>query len=227
MFFVTGIDTDIGKSVITGLLARFLRSSNVDCISAKLVQTGCTGMSEDILTHRKLEGAEPRPEDYTGETCPYMFKFPASPHLAAEMEGINIYPEYITACVNKLAKTHDCVLLEGAGGLMVPLTRNLLTADFVSEQGWPLIVVCSGRLGSINHSLLTLEAAQRRNIPLAGVVYNEYPPEKPEIGKDSKTVIKDYLKSNNINAPFIEAPAIEDLNNPPSADFGEIFRELL
>ncbi|MFA6716137.1 MAG: dethiobiotin synthase [Victivallales bacterium] len=224
VFFVTGIDTDIGKSVVTGLLARFLRCSGVNAITAKLVQTGCTGMSEDILTHRKLEDVEPRPEDYTGETCPYVFKFPASPHLAAEMEGINIYPEYIAACVEKLAETHDCVLLEGAGGLMVPLTRNLLTADFVAGQSWPLIVVCSGRLGSINHTFLTLEAAQRRNIPLAGIIYNEYPPEKPEISEDSKTVIKNYLKSNNINAPFVEAPSIGNLNNPPTADFGEIFQ---
>jgi dethiobiotin synthetase len=222
VFFITGIDTGIGKSVVTGLLARFLNASGVNAVSAKLVQTGCTGISEDILLHRRLEGTEPRPEDLNGETCPYVFKFPASPHLAAEMEGFEIYPEYITACINKLAETYDCVLLEGAGGLMVPLTRDLLTADFVAGQGYSLIIVSSGRLGSINHTLLTLEAAQRRDIPLAGVVYNVFPTEKPEISEDSQTLIRNY-----INAPFIELPLIEDLNAPPNVDFGEIFRNLL
>lgn len=227
VFFISGIDTGVGKSVATGLLARFLRAAGINGISAKLVQTGGAGISEDILTHRRLEGAQLRPEDYSGETCPYLFELAASPHLAAETAGLNIYPEYLTACVNKLAELYDCVLLEGAGGLMVPLTRALLTADFVAEQGWPLIVVSSGRLGSINQTLLTLEAAQRRGIPLAGVIYNIFPEEKPEISEDSQIVIRGWLKANNSNAPLIELPPVKDFHAPPAVDFGEIFRNLL
>jgi len=223
-FFITGIDTDIGKSIITGLMARFLRSRNINYITAKLVQTGCQDIAEDIITHRKIEGIEALPADYAKETCPYTFKFPASPHLAAEMEDHVIDPGQIIECVNKLAKSHDCVLLEGVGGFMVPLTRDLLTADFVAKQNYSLIVVSSSRLGSINHTLLTLEAALNRNIPIAGIVYNEYPAEHSAIAEDSKTIIIDWLKSNNINAPLISSPQVKDFNNPPTIDFSGIFK---
>jgi dethiobiotin synthetase len=223
-FFITGIDTDIGKSIVTGLLARFLRSSKVNYISAKLSQTGCHDIAEDIITHRKIEGIDLLPEDRAKETCPYTFKFPASPHLAAEMEGRVIDPAHIAKCVNKLAESYDCVLLEGAGGLMVPLTRNLLTADFVAEQNYSLIVVSSSRLGSINHTLLTLEAALNRNISIAGVIYNEYPQEDSAIAEDSKIIISDWLKSHNIDAPLIPSPHVKDLNNPPTIDFSGIFK---
>lgn len=224
VFFITGIDTGIGKSIITGLLARFLRSFKVNYITAKLIQTGCDDMSEDITAHRKLEGIELLDEDIAKTTCPYIFKFPASPHLAAEMEGCTIDPEHIVKCVNKLAGSCDCVLLEGAGGLMVPLTRDLLTADFIAAQGYSLIVVSSSRLGSINHTLLTLEAAINRNIPIAGVIYNEFPPEKPEIADDSKSIIKGWMKKHKITAPLIPSPEIKDLNKPPTIDFSGIFR---
>ncbi len=224
VFFITGIDTDIGKSIVSGLLARFLRTAKVNYITAKLVQTGCQDIVEDIITHRKLEGIDLLPEDLANETCPYTFKFPASPHLAAEMEGCEIDPKHITKCVNKLAQTYDRVLLEGAGGIMVPLTRNLLTADFIAEQNYSLIVVSSSRLGSINHTLLTLEAALNRNIHIAGVVYNEYPPEKSAIAEDSKLVISDWLKSHKIDAPLISSSQIKDLNNPPTIDFSGIFK---
>ncbi len=226
-FFVTGIDTGIGKSIVTGMLARFLRSAKVNYISAKLVQTACRDVAEDILTHRKLEGIALLTEDRNHETCPYIFKFPASPHLAAEMEGRAINPKQIEECINKLTESYDCVLIEGAGGLMVPLTRNLLTADFVAAQNYSLIVVSSARLGSINHTLLTLEAALHRKIPIAGVVYNEYPQEHSAIAADSKLIIADYLKSHNINAPLVLFPLIKDLNQPPIVDFSGIFGSFL
>lgn len=223
-FFVTGIDTDIGKSIVCGLLARFLRSAKVNYISAKLIQTGCQDIADDIITHRKIEGINLLPEDYAKQTCSYTFKFPASPHLAAEMEGQVIDPKHIAESVKKLAESYDCVLLEGAGGLMVPLTRNLLTADFIAEQKYSLIVVSSSRLGSINHTLLTLEAALNRNIPIAGVIYNEYPQEKSAIAEDSKLIIRNWLKSHNIDAPLIPSPQVKDLNNPPTIDFSGIFK---
>ena len=81
VFFITGIDTNIGKSVVCGLMGRFLRSAKVNYITTKLVQTGYEGIAEDILTHRKLEGIDLLPEDHKQESCPYVFKFPASPKI--------------------------------------------------------------------------------------------------------------------------------------------------
>ncbi|MDD5728854.1 MAG: ATP-dependent dethiobiotin synthetase BioD, partial [Victivallales bacterium] len=81
-YFIGGIDTDVGKTIVCGLLARYLRSAGISHISAKLVQTGCEDIADDIITHRKLEGIALLPEDRNQGTCPYIFKFPASPHLA-------------------------------------------------------------------------------------------------------------------------------------------------
>lgn len=90
---VSGIDTDIGKSVATGLMARSLSLLGYSVITQKLVQTGCRGVAEDILRHRQLMGVDLLPEDQSGLTCPYVFSKPCSPHLAAELEGTVIDPE--------------------------------------------------------------------------------------------------------------------------------------
>ena len=227
VYFISGIDTGIGKSIVTGLLARYLRSAGINHITAKLVQTGCADMAEDLITHRQIEGIGILQEDRDHATCPYIFKFPASPHLAAEMEKCSIDPEKMKECVDKLADAYDCVLLEGAGGLMVPLTRNLLTADFIAEQRYSFIVVSSGRLGSINHTLLTLESALNRSIPVAGVVYNQYPEEHSAIANDSMEIICDWMKSNKIDAPVIFSPSIRNLSSPPTVDFSGIFKDIL
>ena len=84
---ITGIDTGVGKTLITGLFARHLRAAGHSVITQKLVQTGCAGMSEDILLHRRLMGIDLTDADRQGITCPYVFALPASPHLAASAEG--------------------------------------------------------------------------------------------------------------------------------------------
>ncbi|MCP3966418.1 MAG: ATP-dependent dethiobiotin synthetase BioD [Lentisphaerae bacterium] len=226
-FFVTGIDTDAGKSVITGLLSRFLLKSELNVITAKLAQTGCTDIAEDIVTHRRLEGRGLLDIDREHRTCPYLFNFPCSPHLAAEMEEREINPQKITDCIKTLERQYDCVLVEGAGGFFVPLTRSLMTADYAAGCKWPVIIVSSGRLGSINHTILTIEAIRQRKMRIAGVVYNSYPVEKPEISSDSKWVIVKWLRDHNINAPLIEAPLVEDFDNPPDTDFSPIFRGIV
>ncbi|QSH40431.1 dethiobiotin synthase [Lentisphaerota bacterium ZTH] len=226
-FFVTGIDTDAGKSVITGLLSRFLLKAEINVITAKLTQTGCQDIAEDIVTHRRLEGRGLLDIDRERRTCPYLFKFPCSPHLAAEMEKREINPQKISDCVNKLSRQYECVLTEGAGGFFVPLTRSLMTGDFAAACKWPVILVSSGRLGSINHTVLTIEALRQRKMKLAGVVYNSYPLEKPEICADSKKVIVKWMRDHDINAPLIEAPLVEDFDNPPDTDFSPIFKEIM
>ena len=226
-YFVTGIDTDIGKSIVCGLLARYLRTTHIKYITAKLVQTGCEEIAEDLSTHRKLEGIALLPEDRQQATCPYIFKFPASPHLAAEMEDREISPEQIKSCIDNLTRQYECVLVEGAGGFMVPLTRQLLTCDFVAEEKYSLIIVSSGRLGSINHTLLTIEAAINRNVEIAGVVYNNYPHEHEAIASDSIKVIKSWMRSKNIDAPVIQSPLVKDLSDLPDIDFSEIFKGVL
>ena len=134
-YLVAGIDTGIGKTVTTGLIARALRARGTDAITVKMVQTGNDGFSEDIDAHRTICGGERFYEDCLGLTAPQIFKFPASPELAARLEGRTVDLARIRLCVNACAEHHAVTLVEAAGGLHVPLTKDVLTIDFAAEAG--------------------------------------------------------------------------------------------
>jgi dethiobiotin synthetase len=208
-YFITAIDTDAGKTFVTGLLAKYLMEQQQEVITMKLSQTGCDMVSEDIEVHRRLMGIDFQDEDEEGLTCPYVFKFPASPHLAAEMEGTQISEEKLNKSVSAIEQRYDTVLLEGVGGLMVPINYDLMLVDYIQKHDFPVILVTSGRLGSINHTLLTLEVMKSRNIPLYGVIYNHYPITALEITKDSAKVLKSWLSANFPNALWGEVPLVE------------------
>lgn len=175
-YFVSGIDTDAGKTVCTGWLARELMKAGRRVATMKFVQTGSNdAQSPDIALHRRIMGIE-LPEDVRRITAPECFTYPASPDLAARMDGRSIDFERIETCVVLLEQAYDVVLVEGAGGLMVPLTENLTTIDYVKHRQWPMLFVTSGKLGSINHTLLSWEALVNRQITLSAVIYNCHNP---------------------------------------------------
>ena len=194
IYFISGIDTGVGKTVVTGLMARWLRVTGHDVITVKMVQTGNTGFSEDLDAHRELAEMPRFPEDDLGLTAPQIFAFPSSPELAARLEGRTVDLAKIAHAVATCAAAHEVVLVEGAGGLAVPLTAETLAVDFAAEQGWPLILVASGRLGSINHIILSLEAAKARGMSVAGVVYNWSPDADPTIDADTPAVTRRALE---------------------------------
>ncbi|MBQ4279697.1 MAG: ATP-dependent dethiobiotin synthetase BioD [Rikenellaceae bacterium] len=207
VYFVTGIDTDAGKSIVTGILARDWRAAGRHVITQKFIQTGCPGISEDIETHRRLMGTGLMAEDLDGTTCPIRFTYPASPDLAARIDGRKIDFAQIAASTRKLLETYDTVLLEGAGGLMVPLEGLYTTIDYIAEHRLPVILVTSPRLGSINHTLLSLEACRTRGIEVAMVAYNLWPETAPEITDDTREVIRRYLAAHHPACELIEVPA--------------------
>lgn len=209
VFFVSGIDTNIGKSYATGFLARQWNEASKRTITQKLIQTGNTTMSEDIELHRRLMGTGLLPEDREGLTMPEIFTYPCSPHLAAKIDGRPINFEHIKQATEQLSERYDAVLLEGAGGLMVPLTPDLLTIDYVAQQDYPLIFVTSGRLGSINHTLLSLEAVKARKLRLHSVLYNLYPLEEDKIiQEDTQHYIQEYLNRHFPEARFLTVPCL-------------------
>ena len=136
IYFISGIDTDIGKTVATGIIAKQLLDQGVSIITQKLVQTGNDGCSEDIAKHRQLMQKNDLPEDSEGLTAPQIFKYPASPHLATRLEDTHLDLEKITSATQVLAERYDVVLLEGAGGLMVPLNTDLLTIEYVAPVSY-------------------------------------------------------------------------------------------
>ena len=221
--FISAIDTDAGKSVVTGLIGKYLKDKGVDVITQKFAQTGCPEISEDIETHRAIMGDELNELDIDGTTCPYVFTYPASPHLAAEIDSATIDTEVIKASTHKLEETFEMVLLEGAGGLYVPITREYYTIDYIVDNNLPLILVTSSKLGSINHTLMSLELIRQRGIKLKGLVYNSYPNDSEEIFDDSIKVFQAYMKDNFPEASIVSVPVIKN-EEWPVVDFAEILK---
>lgn len=210
IYFVSGIDTDAGKSYATGFLARELTNNGKRTITQKFIQTGNVGHSEDIDLHRRIMGIPPTEEDREGLTMPEIFSYPASPHLASRLDGRPINFDKIEQATKELSNRYDIVLLEGAGGLMVPLTEELLTIDYVAQKGYPLIFVTSGKLGSINHTLLSFEAIRSRGIRLDTVMYNLYPTvEDKTIQDDTQAFIRKYIEKYFPETRFILVPEIK------------------
>ena len=209
--FVTGTGTGVGKTVVCGLLAGFLRSRGMRVTTQKWVETGVTDRPSDIDVHHRLMGGPgPAPEPPMADRCPYRFSLPASPHLAAEREGRRVDPSVIEAAYRRLAETHDAVLVDGAGGFLVPLTEELSTGDLVARIGLPVLVVTANRLGCVNDALLTVEAVRRRGVPLLGIVFNRLPGEgdgtRAEVLADNPRIVEKITR-----APVLgEVPPLSD-----------------
>ena len=209
VYFISGIDTGIGKTYTTGYLAKLWNEQGKKTITQKLIQTGNSDISEDIEQHRKMMQMGWFPEDETKLTMPEIFTYPASPHLATKIDGREIDFQKIEDATQQLAHKYEAVLLEGAGGLMVPLTTEMLTIDYLAEKKFPVILVSSGRLGSINHTLLSLEALKSRGLELYALAYNlNDESQDPLISKDTSDYLKVYLAKHFPQAQWIDIPVL-------------------
>ena len=159
--FVSGIGTDVGKSVVS---AAIIEATGADYW--KPVQTG--DKDTDFVSSLVTRPFRLHPAVYT-------FQKPASPHVAAAFENAVIQPEQLL-----LPETKNNLVVEGAGGLLVPLNNQFLVIDFIQQLNIPVVLVSRNYLGSINHTLLSIEALQQRNIKLLGVVFNGIPNEATE-----------------------------------------------
>ncbi len=209
IYFVSGIDTCIGKTYTTGYLAKLWFEQGQNVITQKLIQTGNDDVSEDIEKHREIMGRGWFTEDESKLTMPEIFSYPASPHLATQIDGREIDFKKIEDATKQLVDNFDVVLLEGAGGLMVPLTTELLTIDYLVERNYPIILVTSGRLGSINHTLLSLEVIQQRGLNLFAMAYNlKDQSQDQRISEDTATYLKRYLELHFPQAQWFDIPAL-------------------
>ncbi len=228
VIFITGIDTGIGKSYATGLIARSLGERKRRVITQKLIETGCDGCSGDISLHRKIMGTGLLEEDRTGLTCPEIFSFPASPHLSALLEKRNLKKEELVKTTEELSSRYDYVIVEGVGGLLVPLAGTYTLLDYIHENSYPVILVTSSKLGSINHTLPSLEALKSRGISLLGLIYNMYPPERPEIEKDTRSMFALFMREYGFSAPLInmmkiDPDRIEEIDHEMLSYFSRLF----
>ncbi|MDP2951749.1 MAG: dethiobiotin synthase [Chloroflexota bacterium] len=176
--FISGTDTGVGKTLVAGGLAALLKEKGIDVGVMKPAESGCRRekgrlMPEDALFLKEMAGCQ----DELELINPYALEHPLAPALAAELEGVDIRLEVIRQAYNTLASRHDVVLVEGAGGMLVPLAPRCFMADLARELGGlPVLLVVRALLGTINHTLLSLYYARREGIEVLGIVMNHTSP---------------------------------------------------
>lgn len=209
--FVSGIDTDSGKTYATAWLLRRYASKGIRAISQKFIQTGNVGHSEDIDAHRRLSGTGMLPEDDEGLTAPVIYSFPASAQLAARLDGDRPIPlDRIDTARVELERRYDIVLIEGAGGLMVPITDDFMAIDYAVTRRLPVALVTNSRLGSINHTILSFEAIASRGLQLHCVLYNTFLDSTDRlIAEDTRAFIGRYVARHFPDTPIYDIPTLQ------------------
>lgn len=173
--FVTGTDTGVGKTMVAAGIARFFSRHGLRVGVMKPCETGVADIhhpGEDANLLRWAAGSR----DDDRDLAPYRLREPLAPSQAASREGVVVDPGRIADSLAKVRTGKDLVVVEGAGGLMVPLRGGYLVADLVRDLNLPLLVVSRATLGTINHTLLTIFAARAMDLPLAGFMINRMPP---------------------------------------------------
>ena len=170
---ITGTDTGVGKTLVTCGLAASLVDRGKRVAVMKPAETGCEesagalhGSDASLLAFFSNCSL---PLD---ELCPYRFAPPLAPSVAAELEGVSIRPERLVTLFRRMSERHDVVLVEGAGGLLVPLADQYTFADLARDLEVPILVVVGSKLGALNHTLLTLSYIQNSSLPLKGYILN-------------------------------------------------------
>jgi dethiobiotin synthetase len=173
--FITGTGTSVGKTYVAALIARTLRDSGIRVGVYKPVASGCEMRNGELVSPDAISmwqaAGQPRTLE---EVCPQRFAAPLAPHLAARAEGRRVDANLLRAGIEPWCDTSDVVLVEGAGGLMSPISDDDYNADLADAFGYPLIVVAANELGTINATLQTLIAAATfgERLNMAGVVLN-------------------------------------------------------
>ena len=184
--FVTGTGTEVGKTVVAAAIARTLAASGRTVAVFKPAVTGLEEEGEpDHELLRRAAGSHQTDE----EISPYRYEPPASPHLAAELAGAAIDPERLREAARAAAAGADDIVCEGVGGLLVPLSRGYLVRDLALDLGLPIVVVASPGLGTINHTLLTVEAARSAGLEVASVVLTPWPADPTPVERSNRETL--------------------------------------
>lgn len=229
--FVTGSDTGVGKTLVSaGLLVR-LREQGLDAVPMKPVQTGCVREQQGVKApdiEFCLDSAGIKNIDIGMDLmAPYMFEPACSPHLAAEMAGTEISIAAITSCFKKLSEKHEYIVVEGAGGVMVPLSRRESMIDLMRALKLPVVLVARPGLGTLNHTLLSLNALKHAGLAVAGVFFNHTTAEKEEyIEQDNLKTIRELGETPVWTVPFMPDVAGESISSlfPAHETLGLFFR---
>jgi dethiobiotin synthetase len=183
--FVTGTDTGVGKTFVACAVAKALRARGLRVGVMKPVETGVAREPEDALALRAAAG-DPAPLD---DVCPYRLRAPLAPAVAARLEGVTLDVERLIALVARRAREVDVLLVEGAGGLLVPVVGRVTWADIAVRLTLPLLIVAANRLGTVNHCALTARVAAAVGLSVRGFVLSQPTPATDESGATNAATI--------------------------------------
>jgi len=190
-FFIAGTDTGVGKTVVTAGLASLYRQLGMRVGVMKPIESGCKRLEDglhpqDALFLKKMSSSP----DALDLIVPYRLEAPLTPSVAAEMEGIRIDLEAVKRIYQQLEGTYDLMLVEGVGGIAAPLYKRLTSVELVRLLGIPVIVVACNTLGTINHTVLTVEHGRQRGLTLAGIIINNCDADPDVSSETNPEVIK-------------------------------------
>lgn len=208
--FVTGTDTEIGKTLISSALLHSYAQAGIRAAAMKPVAAGVqvrngVRINEDIEMLRAQAGVELP----LGEMTPYLWDEPVAPHIAAQKHGVTMRAEVIRQAYQAAAQRADVVIVEGVGGFCVPLSTNENMADVAVKLGLPVVMVVGLRLGCISHALLTAEAIRSRGLTLAGWVANTVDPDMPYRDANIQTLHEALLAPCLGCVPRLDTPSAE------------------
>ena len=190
-YFITGIDTNIGKTYVTTHLVDFLHQKGIDAIPYKPIQSGIVKLNdqtvgEDVAFYK----ANLTLSEDSAYYNTYTLKTPVSPHLASKLEKLFIDENVILEKYRELEKKHEVIFVEGAGGVAVPLKENFHTIDLIKLLNLPVMIVTTLKLGTLNHTLLTTEYLKSHQIEIKGLIINKVPQALNEMEKDNLYMIE-------------------------------------
>lgn len=178
-FFVTGTDTGVGKTVVSAILINILRLQGLKTCAMKPFETGAMREGDVLIPSdgmflKDMAGME----ESINYVTPVSLEKPLAPMVAAELEGIEIKMEDVWKAYDFLKKRYEAIVVEGVGGLLVPIKKDYFVADLIEDFGLPVIIVSRPGLGTINHTLLTIRELNLRGIVVKGIIFNySRPPE--------------------------------------------------
>ena len=210
-FFITGTDTGVGKTVIAAAIIKVVHALGVNVCGMKPIETGCSRIGDNLYPSdgmflKKAAGME----ETVNHITPYCFEAAVAPSLASEMEGKPVNINIIIEEYMSLAKRYHAVVVEGIGGILVPIRKDYFVIDLIRDLGLPLIVVSRPSLGTLNHTLLTVNYALREGITVSGIIINFTRPSDATVAENTNPLILQQLSPVPVIGTF---PCLENLEN--------------
>jgi len=204
--FVTGTDTEVGKTVVAAAIARTLAAEGR---RVAVFKPAVTGLEEEGEADHELLRRASGSRQSDAEIAPYRYEPPASPHLAAALAGERIDPEVLRETARAAGEGAEALVCEGVGGILVPLAPDYLVRDLAVDLGQPLVVAARPGLGTINHTLLTLESARAAGLEVRAVVLTPWPAEPTELESSNRETIEALGRVPVLTLPLLDLAAPE------------------